>query len=68
MYWDTIISECLEFCYVAISTVKRCKERIKRYCWICDKENTKTLILQQCMGYSICCYCSKECQNMYQEE
>lgn len=35
---------------------------VERNCVICNKEDTKTLTLRQCMGCSMCCYCSEDCQ------
>ena len=35
---------------------------IERSCAICGKEDTETLTLKQCIGCSVCCYCSQECQ------
>jgi len=68
LYWDTIIGESSEFRDVANSAVKGCKESINRYCWICNKEDTETLTLRQCMGCSMCCYCGMECQRVHWEE
>ena len=47
---------------------KSLKDGVVKACAICSKEDTETLTLRQCMGYSMYCYCSEECQTMHYNE
>jgi len=44
------------------------KERVVQICAVCQRQDTQTLTLQQCMGCSMYCYCSVKCQRLHWEK
>jgi len=63
-YWSKIFNRLRE----SKLEINELKGRIVRVCAICLKQDTATLVLQQCMGCSMYCYCSETCQTKHWEE
>jgi hypothetical protein len=50
------------------SIVKKLRNEAEKFCGMCLKTDSKTVVLQQCKGCSLYCYCSETCQTAHWEE
>jgi hypothetical protein len=50
------------------SMIKQFENSVSKSCGMCLKTDSKTLVLKQCKGCSLHCYCSETCQTAHWEE
>jgi len=71
-YWKKMEAKYEKWSDVTYNTynikVPDTKDLLTRRCAVCSKKDTDTLTLRQCIGCSMCCYCSEDCQLIDWEE